>query len=461
MKGLLLYASVLSIALVACGSDDARPCDPVARTGCDSGLVCEAVTDGEPTCFAPVQLIGHVRDLGGTNGVAGARVVAVDGNGVAVSDVVTSGADGAFTLPVPVERAADGTPSARAVSLRADAAGYQSFPGGVRRALPLDLATSTRSGEGPWVISSALTELGLLPIVGAPPGGITGKVEVPADRAGILIVAEAGGKGYPAIADSSGDYAIYNLPAGTYRVTAYAKGHVYAPAEVPVASALATGNLRLSADLPATVTGTVSVVNAPGGSATSVVLFVESTFDATTEHGIGPPGLRAPDSGPPTIGGAFRIEGVPPGRYVVLAAYENDDLVRDPDQCQSGTAVVHIAVAAGSETAVSQTFKVTEALPVLGPGVDSAEQVTASPTLRFANDSSASSYDLEVFDAFGARVWSTTVADNQAPLAVAYAGPALAAGMYYQFRATSYRMRSGMRCAISRTEQLRGVFFKP
>jgi len=40
---------------------------------------------------------------------------------------------------------------------------------------------------------------------------------------------------------------------------------------------------------------------------------------------------------------------------------------------------------------------------------------------------------------------------------VPYAGPALEVGMYYQFRATSFRDTG----PISQTEDLRGVFFVP
>lgn len=41
----------------------------------------------------------------------------------------------------------------------------------------------------------------------------------------------------------------------------------------------------------------------------------------------------------------------------------------------------------------------------------------------------------------------------------AYDGPALEIGMFYQFRATSFRERNGPRTAISTTEDLKGVFF--
>ena len=51
---------------------------------------------------------------------------------------------------------------------------------------------------------------------------------------------------------------------------------------------------------------------------------VESTFDATFARGDSPRGLRAQRAGAPSITGAFSIADVPDGRYVVLAAFEND-----------------------------------------------------------------------------------------------------------------------------------------
>src|SRR4051812_8030312 len=112
-----LFASCLFVsALSACGDDGDKPCDPVARTGCDDGLVCEQVAGGDPQCFAPVQLRGRVIDLATGSGVAGARVVAVDVNGAAASGVAVSGSDGAYSLEVPAQRDANGVPSAFPVS---------------------------------------------------------------------------------------------------------------------------------------------------------------------------------------------------------------------------------------------------------------------------------------------------------------------------------------------------------
>jgi hypothetical protein len=41
---------------------------------------------------------------------------------------------------------------------------------------------------------------------------------------------------------------------------------------------------------------------------------------------------------------------------------------------------------------------------------------------------------------------------------VAYAGP-MTPSMYYQFRVTSSNTRTGTACELSRTEDLRGVFY--
>src|SRR5687767_11118046 len=163
--------------LVACGGGD-DTCDPIEQSGCDSGQACEQVLGGEPACFAPIEVRGHVLDLASERGLGGARVVAVDVNGAAVSSVAVSGSDGTYALPVPAQRSADGAPAAFPVSLRADRAGYQGFPGTVRQALPLDIATAVRDGES-YVLASALTEIGLLSAPGAAPGAIRGKVAVP------------------------------------------------------------------------------------------------------------------------------------------------------------------------------------------------------------------------------------------------------------------------------------------
>jgi hypothetical protein len=449
------------VAVPACGSSSG-PCDPVEQTGCDDGKVCEAVTGSDaPACFAPVELHGRVLDLDTKAAVANARVVAVDVNGAAVSGVAVSASDGRYALQVPVQRAGDATPSSLSVMLRADAAGYQSFPGTIRLALPVDVATATLTA-GSYVVQSSLTDIGLLPLTAAGAGAIHGHVEVPTDHAGVLVVAERSGAGSAVIAAHDGDYAIFNLAAGHYSVTAYARGHVYAPAEVDVAGTAAL-DLTLSTAQPGSLSGQVSIVNGGGSAATSVVAFVESTFDPVTGRGVPPPGLRAPSSGSPSVTGAFQIDGVPPGKYVVVAAFENDGLVRDPDHCISGTADAHVSVAAGQLASIGTAFKVTGAMAIMQPGALQADAVTAAPTLMWADDSGEDHYVVEVFDASGQRVWNTTIpgVSGGTPM-ITYGGP-MTSGMYYQFRVTSTKTSGGGGgvCELSRTEDLRGLFFVP
>ena len=103
----------------------------------------------------------------------------------------------------------------------------------------------------------------------------------------------------------------------------------------------------------------------------------------------------------------------------------------------------------------------TEALEVFGPGVDAPEVVDAQPTLSWADDSSEDGYVLVIYNALGELVWETEVpgVSGSASVDVPYEGPALEPGMYYQFRATSFRdPPNGDRTFISRTEDLRGVF---
>jgi len=206
-------------------------------------------------------------------------------------------------------------------------------------------------------------------------------------------------------------------------------------------------------------------VNAPGGSMTSVILVVEDTFDASVARGEAPSGLRAPGTGAPNVTGAFSIAGVPAGKYVVLAAYENDDLVRDPDTSISGTDFVHIEVKSGEPTLeISDGFKVTQALGTVAPGVDGPEAVSEKPDLVWADDSSEDGYALRVFDALGNEVWQQLdlpPVKGSKTVSVKYEGP-LDPGMYYQFRVSSWRQPSkGERTSISTTEDLRGVFFLP
>jgi hypothetical protein len=156
----------------------------------------------------------------------------------------------------------------------------------------------------------------------------------------------------------------------------------------------------------------------------------------------------------PNISGAWTITGIPDGKYVVLAAFENDGNVRDPDPGISGTQIQRITVTGGAlSPAVSPAFKVTGAVALVSPGKDGVEVTSATPTFTWEVYSNADAYLLTVFDGLGNTLWTLPILDK-AIVSAAYAGPALTAGQFYQWRVTAIRRLA----PTSQTEELRGLF---
>ena len=265
---------------------------------------------------------------------------------------------------------------------------------------------------------------------------------------GTLIVAGAA----TALASSDGTFTLFNVPAGSVEVTGYRQGFNLAPVTVSVAANATTANVTLAATgTPAsTVTGKVAIVNPGDGTDTSVILVVASTFVEHAARGEAPPGLRVA-----SVSGDFSIAGVPDGEYVVLAAFENDFLVRDPDTCIGGTEIVHVTVA-GQNVTLAESFKITGSLDVVSP--DAEQVVSGTPSFVWVDDSSEDHYTVSVYDAFGTLVWEDLAVPGVSggkDVTVQYGGPALTPGMVYQYRATSIKNGG---CPLSRTEDLRGVF---
>lgn len=449
------------LVLASCSDDDDAPCDPVASTGCDDGLTCELVSGGEPACFGAVVVTGRVFDLADDSAIGGARVVAIDANGAPAGSVAVSAADGTYAVAVPTTRMADGTPvGGTTVTLRAEAAGFLAFPSGVRPALPISTANPVAE-DGRFVVRSPLTDVALLALAGAPTGTIHGVAAANDDHAPVMIVVESAAfpgavKGRSTIADRDGDYRVFNLPPGAYTVTAYAAGHSYEAGAVTLAAGQdAAVDLALDDAPTSTLTGEVQLVNPQAGEATSVVLIVESTFDPTLVRGDSPAGLRAPGPGvAPNVTGRFSIEGVPAGRYVVLAGFENDHLVRDASSI-GGTDVLHQVVTAGQDVDLGDGFKVTGAVDLVGPGATGPETTSATPTFRWVDDSSEDLYRVSVFDAYGTRVWTHDEPSGARDPQTVYAGPPLTPGMTYQFRVVSIKEPDE---ELSRSEELLGVF---
>lgn len=458
--------------------EEGGACDPANEDfeKCVDGNVCAELAAGGHACHPPVLMRGKVFDSESEAAIVGAEVLAFDDQATAITDVAVTDPAGLYELEVPVPRDASGAPVMDFIlTLRASAADYLTFPGGIRTALPI-ASSEASSGEAGWVIESALTDIALIALPAAEQGqpSISGHVLAGEGSGGVLVVAEGGERGISAISDREGRYTIFNVPDGSYEVRGYAAGVQLVPEAVEVAGAeLSDVDLAQSEAALGTISGSVNIVNAPGGSATSVVLVVASTFSDTFVRGEVPRGLRSPLSGEPNVDGSFTIEGVPEGSYVVLAAFENDDLVRDPDPNIAGTQIVTVDMPSPGDDVSLESFKITEALAVIGPGVDGPELVSEAPTLTWADDSSEAFYTVVVYDAYGDLVWCRSDlmmgcdggnipgVSGSSDVEVPYDGP-LEPGMYYQFRATSWRQSGNSEPgAISQTEDLRGVFYTP
>jgi hypothetical protein len=446
------------VAGVSCGGP--KECVPGDESSCPPDQACEAVQGRDKRlCFAPVALSGKVFDLDSAAGIAGAEVMATDENGAPAGGAVRTTSDGTYTLWIPTTRADDkGTPIGRRVRLRAQAKDHYPFPSGSRVSLPIDTSNAAqKDGAGPWLVSSPLTDVGLAPMPQGQTGrpSISGVVELSAGQKSVLLVLESGsGAGQATLASGDGHFTFFNVASGGYKLNAYSQGVNYETVDVQVQAADVTGiEVKKRAGGTATLSGSVQLVAGANTAGTSVVLVVESTFIETLGRGEVPPGLRAPEMGvAPNITGAWTISGIPDGKYVVLAAFENDGNVRDPDPGIAGTEIVHVTVANG-EVNASPAFKVTGAVGMVGPGRDFVEETSATPTFQWEMYSNADAYELEVFDALGVKVWTTRLNDKHA-VSAPYAGPALMAGQYYQWRVTALRMGK----PTSMTEELRGLF---
>ncbi|RAL25388.1 hypothetical protein DL240_04035 [Lujinxingia litoralis] len=439
-------------------------CDPEENT-CAPGLACEATESGEHQCHSALFVQGQVFDNASLEAIPGAQIIAFNEEGSALSDVAVSDEVGAYRLQIPALRDAQGVPVQQFFTLRGSAADYQTFPGGLRTALPIDTTTASVIGEsGELVIDTAQTDVALIELPASQQGfsSISGLVDI-GERGlgGVLVVAESDpDTGISGVSARNGAFTIFNVPPGDYQLRGYIAGTQVEPeqvsmADVPVEDVILSESEEGLQD----VSGQIQIVAASGGLQSSVVFVVASTFDEVSVRGEVPAGLRAPRSGAPNIDGEWTIEGVPAGDYYVLAGFENDELVRDPDEGIAGTELVRTTIASGEGTfEVTPSFKVTAALDTVTPGAEGPEGLTAPPTLTWGPASNAQWYDVVVFNAYGDVVWEANdipSAGGSTNLSVAYEGP-FEEGMYYQFRATAYRADS----AISSTEDLRGVFYR-
>ncbi|MGV3623435.1 MAG: hypothetical protein ACO1OB_21625 [Archangium sp.] len=451
------FLIAVAVVFSACAPKECVVDDP---STCPAEQTCERVNGRDtPLCFHPVVLRGHVYELGSGAAISGAQVLAVNADGAPVSPPFTSGSSGAFEFRVPTTRSDEkGTIVGHSVMLRAQAKNFVAFPSGARVSLPVSIADATREKEDqPWIFESPQTDVFLSAVDASARdlATVTGKVELVSPQPATLVALEGLG-GRTTLATPDGTFTFFNVPAGAWRATAYARGLNYVPVDVVVGTAdLPDVTLAKSSVATPSLSGSVQLVAGANGAGTSVVLALESTFIEALGRGEVPPGLRAPEGGAsPNVTGAWTIRGIPDGRYVVLAAFENDDNVRDPDPGIAGTEIQRLTVSNGQMSgATSPAFKVTSAVELESPGRTGIDETSATPTFAWKKYPNADAYVLTVFDGLGNLLWTHDIADGNANSAT-YAGPALSAGNYFQWRITG--MRKG--APTSHSEELRGLF---
>lgn len=467
---LLRLSLLLLFCTAACGSDDEREtklspaggtCHEGLSTECEAGLACETRDNGqEYVCAEPLLVVGTLQDALNDEPVEGALVLLLDATGSPVAQALTD-VEGRYEMSAPAPRQADGSiPDDAAWTVSASAQGYQPFPYGSRTAVPIS-ANQLEEHEGHLMLSADNTSIVLLPLADA---GKLVKLSGTSstEAAGALVVAESDAIPAPfGMVGPGGSFTVFNVPKGSVTLRGYRQGFAFAPKSIDADADIEDIELGATDEGLGSVAGSVNIVNAPGGSLTSVVLVPESVFDPIAEKGPVPFGLRAPGAPKkPNISGSFELSNVSPGTYVVLAAFENDNLVRDPDTSIGGTELQSVEVD-GSEVALDQSFKVTEHIAVEFPGQDGVEEVSLPLEFKWADDSSEDHYHFILRSALGDLIWEQPAVPSVSGedlVTLPYDGPELTPGMFYQFQVMSVRESKGDATPISRTEDLRGAF---
>ena len=438
-----------------------EPCDDSVETPCEDDYLCEEVEgDTLKACFPPVSVAGKIFDLVAISldPIENAEVVGMMvGTGLSTQKVLTD-VQGNYRLTFSMKRDRKGLPVTEDVlKLSVAARNYEQYPDILRPSMPITFE-NVNCTVMYCNVNSGFSSVGLYPVDDSVPlYNIEGALSD--SSKGALVIAECDTPPCRyAYTDDNGDFTIMNVAAGTYSIKAYAKNINYSTPEVTVVDADITGVTvdPLETEL-STLNGSVNIVNAPGDLKTSVVLMPASTFIESFAKGLMVPGLRAPDTGiEPNISGDYSISGIPDGEYYVLAAFENDYLVRDPDPSIAGTQVLKVTLPdpVDGYTLDITNFKVTEAVEIFYPGAEGPEMISGNPDFSWARDPSATRYVVTVYNAQGIIIWEKEVAKTETEtITVTYDGPELRG--FYQWIVVSYKVDD----PISMSEDLRGIFY--
>lgn len=213
--------------------------------------------------------------------------------------------------------------------------------------------------------------------------------------AGVMVVASDATSGYSTVSDVNGNYFIYNIPAGSYKVKGFVMDYNSNEIDANVTSGTETSgkNIDLTSGATGSLTGTVSFLATNNGE-----VDVTLTHPQTKET---IPGLATK-----TSAGTYSLSKIPNGIYIARATFKNDGYVIDPDWIlKNGEPTVTV-----DNNSLSLNFSVTGAVKIISPASDSAtakpiEIADVNPTFSWTAYSSVSDYVIEVSDVNGNVIW--------------------------------------------------------
>lgn len=339
------------------------------------GIGCSKDDEPEPTTGT---LIGNVTD---------------GDSGAALSDVQVVVFDASSNSPSGVSAVTDGSGNYMIeldpgnYFVKASKQGYENSPPAAVTPISFAITVGMQTMKDIEMFASSVTNGGWISGVVTAGGAAV---------AGALVVADDGsGNGYSSVSDAEGKYNIFNVPAGTYSVKAWAAGYNAPEVSASVTSGAETASTDISATAGASgsVSGQITFL-ATGNIEVDVALTHPSTGETI-------PGLSTT-----TTASAYLISNVPDGTYLARASYDNDGIVMDPDWIiKNGEPFVTV-----SGGAVERPFSVTNSVLVISPSNDanSVEPVSVAsttPTFEWTAYSSTTDYVIEVTDGNGNLIW--------------------------------------------------------
>jgi hypothetical protein len=216
----------------------------------------------------------------------------------------------------------------------------------------------------------------------------------------ILVIAQetVSGKKYSTATGVTGNFSLFNLPYGSYKLFAYSAGYALVDTSlVALSTQSAIDTIDLMPVSGFRLYGNITFLATQNASTLDITL-----LDSATSSAI--PGLATEMDASKT----YSISKIPSGRYLAWASYKNDGYVMDPDWLfKSGYPMVSFS---SIDTLQQVSFSVTGAISILSPTNpnDSIYPVsidTLLPTFQWVKYPSAKEYIVEVMDLNGRIVW--------------------------------------------------------